>query len=243
MKNLLSTLVIFTSLLISCTDENIENSETQEGKIFKEKSINSGKMATAVNPENTGNPYDIAGKIHNDILDAYLTTNHTCSTIAQVSQKIDSISALNNDLLTLASSSPIIHGEIQEIIDNPQIELEQAIAASPMTTTAKDCLTGFMASMLLWQANEYSVIHQSIISFEAAVVSNSQFSSEEKRIILTTSSITRYAIYYTKERKDKDWETSVGNRVGAVQGAVANSSAAVKRSTVAGIMIQNLQTP
>ncbi|MWB94947.1 hypothetical protein GON26_11255 [Flavobacterium sp. GA093] len=199
-------------------------------------------MLTGLNPENTANPYDIAGKIHNDILDAYLTGYHTCSTIAQVSQKVDSISALNNDLLNLGTSSPVIYGDIQEIIDSPQTALEQAIANSPMTSTAKDCLSGFMASMLLWQDDDYSVIHQSIISFEASVLSNAEFSNEEKRIILTTSSITRYAIYYTKERKDKDWETSVGNRVGAVQGAVANSSTAVKRSTVAGIMIQNLQT-
>lgn len=242
MKNLLS-LVIIASLLISCNTEDIENTENLENSTAKEKSIKTGKMLTGLQPENTANPYDVAGKIHNDILDAYLTGYHTCSTIAQVSQKVDSISALNNDLLSLETSSPIIYGEIQEIIDNPQIELEQAIASSPMTSTAKDCLTGFMASMLLWEVNEYSVIHQSIISFEASVMSNSQFSNEEKRIILTTSSITRYAIYYTRERKDKDWETSVGNRVGAVQGAVVNSFAAVKRSTVAGIMIQNLQSP
>nr|WP_294921761.1 hypothetical protein [uncultured Flavobacterium sp.] len=242
MKNLLS-LVIITSLLASCTSENIESTKNIDNSTAKEKSIKTGKMLTGLQPENTANPYDIAGKIHNDILDAYLTGYHTCSTIAQVSQKVDSISALNNDLLNLETSSPIIYGDIQEIIDNPQTALEQAIASSPMTSTAKDCLSGFMASMLLWEANEYSIIHQSIISFEAAVLSNVQFSQEEKRIILTTSSITRYAIYYTKERKDKDWETSVGNRVGAVQGAVANSSAAVKRSTVAGIMVQNLQTP
>jgi len=242
MKNLLS-LVIFTSLLISCTDENIENTEIPESNIFKEKSINAGKMITVLNPENTGNPYDIAGKIHNDILDAYLTGNHNCTTIAQVSQKVDSISAMNNDLLNLETSSPIPYGDIQEIIDNPQTALEQAISSSPMTSTAKNCLSGFMASMLVWQANEYSAIHQSIISFEASVISNSQFSNEEKRIILTTSSITRYALYYTKERKDKDWETSVGNRAGAVQGAVANSCSAIKKSTVAGIMLQNMQTP
>jgi len=242
MKNLLS-LVIIISLLASCTSENIESTEILENSIAKDESYKAGKMLTGLHPGNTANPYDIAGKIHNDILDAYLTGYHTCSTIAEVSQKVDSISALNNDLLSLETSSPVINGEIQEIIDNPQTELEQAIANSPMTNTAKNSLSGFMASILLWQDNDYSIIHESIISFEASVMSNSQFSNEEKRIILTTSSITRYAIYYTKERKDKDWETSVGNRVGAVQGAVANSSAAIKRSTVAGIMVQNLQTP
>lgn len=239
MKNLLS-LVIITSLLSSCTDENIQSTKNSDNSIAKEEHHKTGKMLTGVNPENTANPYDVAGRIHNAILDAYLTGNHTCGTIAQISQQVDSISALNSELLSLETSPATIYGEIQEIIDDPQTALEQAITNAPMTSSAKNSLSGFMASMLLWQDNEYSVIHESIISFEAAVLSNAQFSNEEKRIILTTSSITRYSIYYAKERKDKDWETSVGNRTGAVQGAVANCSAAIKRAAVAGIMIQNL---
>lgn len=240
MKNLLSTVVIFILLLVSCTSENIENTETPDGNILKEKSINAGKSTTAESPQNTANPYDIAGKIHNDILEVYLGTNPALGTIARISQRVDSISALNSDLLSLETSSANIYGEIQEIIDNPQTALNQAIANSPMTLIAKDCLSGFMVSMLLWEPNEYSVIHESIISFEASVLSNVQLSSEEKRIILTTCSITRYSVYYAKKRKDKDWETSVGNRAGALQGAIANSSTAIKRATVAGIMIQNL---
>lgn len=241
MKNLLS-LVIITSLL-SCTNENFESTENLDNSTANGQHNKTRKKLTAADPENTVNPYDISGKIHNAILDAYLTGNHTCSTIAQISQRVDSISALNSDLLSLETSPSAIYSEIQEIIDDPQTELEQAIAHAPMTNTAKDCLSGFMASMLLWEADEYSVIHEAIISFEASVMSNVQFSNEEKRIILTASSITRYSVYYAKERKDKDWETSVGNRAGAVQGAVANCSAAIKRATVAGIMIQNLLAP
>lgn len=242
MKNLLSLLVIITSLLVSCTSENIDDTEPLDSEVLKEKSVNTGKMLTTDNPANPANPYDIAGKIHNDILDSYLTGNHSCTTIAEISQKVDSISALNSDLLNLATNLPISYGEIQEIIDDPQLELEQTIANAPMTNTAKECLSDFMASMLLWEGNEYSVIHQSIISFETSVVSSVMFSTEEKRIILTTSSIARYSMYYSKKRKDKDWETSVGNRAGALQGAIDNSCTAIKKSTVAGIMIQNLQT-
>lgn len=238
MKNLLSTAVIITTLLASCSSEDIENTKNLDNSTAKEESTKAGKMLRS--PQNTANLYDMAGKIHNDILEVYLGANPALSTIAEISQRVDSISALNNDLLNLETSSPIIYGEIQQIIDNAQIELEQAIANSPLTPTAKDYLSIFMASMLLWEPNEYSVIHQLIVSFEAFVLSNTQFSMEEKRIILTTCSITRYSVYFAKERKDKDWETSVGNRAGALQGAVANSSAAIKRAVVAGIMIQNL---
>lgn len=242
MKNLLLSLVIITSLSVSCTNENIDNTEIPGSTLTEEKSKKTAKLLQNLSPENSANAYDIAGKIHNDILDVYFSGNYTCNTIAQISQKVDSISALNNDLLNMGTNLTSNFQEIQEIVDDPQIKLEQAIANSSMTDNAKICLSNFMASILLWETNEYAIIHQSIISFEASVISNTQFSSEDKRIILTTSSITRYSSYYAIERKDKDWETSVGNRVGAVQGAVDNSSTAVNKSVVTGLMIQNLQT-
>ena len=43
-------------------------------------------------------------------------------------------------------------------------------------------------------------------------------SSEDKRIILTTTSIIRYSAY-KKKRKDKDWETSVTSIAAAVSGS------------------------
>jgi hypothetical protein len=242
MKNLLLLLVILTSLSVSCTSENMDITEIPSSNLTKEKSKKTAKLLQNLTPENPANAYDIAGKIHNDILDVYLSGNYTCNTIAQISQKIDSISALNNDLLNMGASLPCNFQEIQETVDNPQIKLQQAIANSSMTNAAKDCLAGFMDSILLWETNEYAVIHQSIISFEASVISSTEFSNEEKRIILTTSSIARYSSYYATERKDKDWETSVGNRTGAVQGALANSSSAVNKSLVTGLLIQNLQT-
>ena len=229
------------SLSVSCTSENMENAEIVKRTLAEEKSKKISKQLQNLGPENPANAYDIAGKIHNDILDAYLSGNYEFNTIAQISQKIDSISALNNDLLNLETNLPVNLQEIQETVDSPQIKLEQAMANSTMTRAAKICLFNFMTSILLWEKNEYPIIHQLIISFETSVIYNTQFSNEEKRIILTTSSIARYSSYYAKERKDKDWETSVGNRVGAVQGAVANSSTAINRSILIGLIIQKLQ--
>ncbi|MGO4770882.1 hypothetical protein ACEN2I_04420 [Flavobacterium sp. W22_SRS_FK3] len=242
MKIFLLLLVILTSLSVSCTNDNIDNTEVLGSTLTEEESKKTAKLLQNLSPENPANAYDIAGKIHNDILDVYLSENYPFNTIAQISQKVDSISVLNSDLLNMAISLPCNFQEIQETIDDPQIKLEQAIANSSMTNAAKISLSNFMDSILLWETNEYAVIHQSIISFEALVISNTQFSNEDKRIILTTSSIARYSAYYAKERKDKDWETSVGNRVGAVQGAVANSSTAINKSIVTGLIIQNLQT-
>lgn len=233
MKNfLISMLAVLT---LSCTndftgDDSISN--------FKKKDALS-KKNSGLNPENTANAYDIAGKIHNDLLDAYLSGNFSNHTINAISSKIDSISFLNSDLQNLPSHYPANFQEIQGIVDSPEMQLEQIIANSWMSTTSKNCLSDFMSLAALWQNSDYDAAYQSIISFEATVANNPQFTAEEKRVILTSSAITRYSLYYASERKDKDWETSVGNRVGAVQGALSNSATAVTRSLLAGILSRN----
>lgn len=235
MKNFLISMMAV--LALSCT-----NDYDREDSIstFKKKDAPSKKNA-GLNPENTANAYDIAGKIHNDLLDAYLSGNFSNQTINAVSSKIDSISFLNSDLQNLPSHYPVNFQEIQGIVDSPEVQLEQIIANSWMSTASKNSLSEFMSSAALWQDSDYDAVHPSIISFEATVTNNQQFTAEEKRIILTSSAITRYSLYYASERKDKDWETSVGNRVGAVQGALSNSATAVTRSLLAGILSSNTE--
>ncbi len=233
MKNFLISMLAV--LALSCTndydrEDSISNFKTRD---------DISKKNAGLNPENAANAYDIAGKIHNDLLDAYLSGNFSDNTINAVSSKIDSISFLNSDLQNLPSYYPANLQEIQEMVDSPEVQLEQIIANSPMSTASKNCLSDFMSSAVLWQNIDYKAVHPSIISFEAAVTNNQQFTAEEKRIILTSSAITRYSLYYASERKDKDWETSVGNRVGAVQGALSNSATAVTRSLLAGILSGN----
>jgi len=233
MKNFLISMLAVMAL--SCTNDYAREDSISN---FKKEDAHTKKNA-GLNPENTANAYDIAGKIHNDLLDAYLSGNFSDNTINAVSSKIDSISFLNSDLQNLPSHYPANLQEIQGIVDSPEVQLEQIIANSPMSTASKNCLSELMSSAALWQNIDYEAVHPSIISFEEAVANNTQFTAEEKRIILTSSAITRYSLYYASERKDKDWETSVGNRVGAVQGALSNSATAVTRSLLAGILSSN----
>jgi hypothetical protein len=233
MKNFLISMLAV--LALSCTNDYAREDSISN---FKKKDAHTKKNA-GLNPENTANAYDIAGKIHNDLLDAYLSGNFSNQTINNVSSKIDSISFLNSDLQNLPSYYPANLQEIQGIVDSPEVQLEQIIANSSMSNVSKNCLSELMSSAALWQNSDYEAVHPSILSFEGSVINNQQFTAEEKRIILTSSAITRYSLYYASERKDKDWETSVGNRVGAVQGALSNSATAVTRSLLAGILSGN----
>jgi hypothetical protein len=242
MKNILLGLVILALLIVSCTAEPIETVDNIDGKFGFEKSKKTARLAQNLTPENPENSYDLAGKLHNDILDIYLNGTNQYNTIAEINQQIEAISDENSSLILLnfETNQPANLVEMQEIVDNPQAKLDEIISNSTMTSAAKISLSNFMNDVLLWENNSYEDIYQSIVSYEQSVMNDALFSSEDKRIILTSSSIIRYSLYYEDERKDKDWGASVGNRVGGVSGAIDNSSTAVNRSLVIGIMINNL---
>lgn len=242
MKKFLLGLVILSLLMVSCTADPIVTAENIDNTISGEKSKQkTARLLQNQTPENPTNNYDFAGQIHNEILDVYLAGNYQHYTIAQISQQIELIAVQNNNLtsLNVGANLPANAILIQEIIDNPQTKLDQIIANSAMTVAAKNSLSSFMNDILLWQNLSYEEIYESIITYESTVIANPAFTSEDKRIILTTSSIVRYSTYYDLERKDKDWDGSTGHRVGAISGAVDNSTAAIFRSLVTGIMIHN----
>lgn len=242
MKTISLKLIFLSLLLFSCTTETFDNIESVDNKVTGEKSQNSARLLENLIPENPANIYDLAGKLHNDILDTYLAGNYQYTTIAEISQQIEVIAASNNDLMLLDTGTilPTNLNLVQEIINNPQAKLDQAIVNSVMTSAAKNSLSNFMNNVLLWENHSYEEIYHSIISYEAAVITNSTFNDEDKRIILTTSSIIRYSIYFDIVEKDKDWDNSVGHRVGGLSGAIDNSSIAIIHSLVTGIMIHNL---
>jgi hypothetical protein len=243
MKNISFPLVILSSLIVSCTADPIVTAENIDNTISVEKSKQkTARLLQDLTPENPANIYDFAGKLHNDILDVYLAGNYQYTTIAQISEKIEAIAASNNDLMLLDTATilPPNLNVIQEIINNPQAKLDQAIVNSPMTFAAKNSLSDFINNLPVWENQPYEEIYDSIILYESDVISNPTFNNEDKRIILTASSIIRYSIYYDIVEKDKDWDGSTGHRVGGVSGAIDNSSLAIKRSLVTGIIIHNL---
>jgi hypothetical protein len=250
MKNISLKLVILALVIVSCTPDSIDASDSTNSESNSKKSKKTARYVQSLNslspvsPENPANMYDLAGKLHNDILDIYLAGNYHYNTLEEINQKIETIAAENNDFMrsNLGTNLPINLDLVQAIIDNPQAKLDEAIVNSIMTSAAKSSLSGFMNDVLLWENNPYEEIYQSIVAYESSVIANVEFNGEDKRIILTTSSIVRYSIYYNLIDKDKDWDISKGHRVGGLSGAIYNSSIAVRRSLVTGIMINNLAT-
>ena len=238
MKNSLLRSAVLTLLMVSCTADPIVEIESIDSAGSPEKpKQKTARLMQNLSPENPANIYDFAGKIHNEILDVYLAGNYQNNTIPQISQQIELIAAQNNNLAPsdVGANMPVNPVLIQEVISDPQDKLNQTILDSAMSASAKSSLSSFMNNTLLWENHSYGEIYGDIIAYESTVIGNALFTSEDKRIILTASSIIRYSAYFDLERKDKDWDNSAGHRVGAVSGAVDNSFAAIFRSLVTGI--------
>ena len=195
-------------------------------------------------PKNNTNPYDTIGRIQNQVLDIYLSANHNHSTIEQINGEIELITNnYGNTSIGNSTQAPFSIGlQINNIVNAPQSSLNTIIANSHLTNQAKTNLSGFINSLLFLKNEEYEDIYEFIITYESSIVGNMVFNNEDKRIILTISSLARYSFYYEKKRKDKDWETSVGNIVASVSGALENSLTAVSMALVTGISQNTIVT-
>ncbi len=81
-----------------------------------------------------------------------------------------------------------------------------------ISAASKSQLLLFVETLIAQQDEEYATIRDYIISFDTGIIANTTLLAEEKEAILTVSTISSYALYAEAERKDRDWETSVGTR-------------------------------
>lgn len=245
MKSISLWIIVSSTLLflISCsTDELSRESnalkEPNEPIENRKADFSPLKESNAQNAKYSINPYDELGKMHNRILDAYWAThpNPNHNTIEEVYEAVQNL--MNADMAegTATELEPSFINHITDIINDPENSLNTIISNSHLTNSAKTSLHNFIDSLLLVQGSSYENIEQLIGSYEASIMTDSSLlNNEDKRVILTTTAIAQHSFYYSKRRKDKDWETSVGNITAMTSGALDSSSAAIKMALVTGI--------
>ncbi|MFW0739762.1 hypothetical protein [Flavobacterium sp. T12S277] len=225
-------MLILPLFTIACSEQHVE--ETTE-TAYKSKSMKKLDIA----PENIANPYDSAGIIHNEILEILENIDFTSMSIEDITILIDSVSATHPELILLANDITLSSRvtQITAILDqgNP---LSGVLVESNLGVSAKASFSTFLSSLLLVANSPYEDIHPIIVTYEATVLSNTVFSANDKRIILTASSVARYSIAERK-RKDKDWETSVTNIIVAAYGAESNTTLGIKMAATVGICKSN----
>lgn len=235
MKNASLLLILFFSFIIfSCTSEDAVHDLTSNKKI----SLMKPKMIL-LGPENIANPYDSLGRLHNEILEIYLTTSTGSAVIEDIMAQIQSIGLSNAINIVQDCSAPSSINIINTIINNPQNSATTIIENSILTVEAKIKITALLETLSALKARPYEDIYEFITMYESNILSNNLLNSEDKRILLTTSSIARYSIYY-KKKKDRDWDTSIGSYLGAVVGALDSLLSPVIMALVTGITQNSL---
>jgi hypothetical protein len=233
MKILKVWAVVLPLFIAACSSEYTgEASETTK--------IDATIKKSGIAPHNTANPYDIAGSIHNEILESLENTNFNSGSIESVANAIDSVSISSPGITTLPSGNPAVSTRLAEMtaIVNSTDALSGALTASSLGESARTSLATFINTLLLGSSNPYENIHSAVVSYEAAILASTLMTNEDKRIILTTTSVIRYSAS-KKKRKDKDWETSVTSIAAAVSGSDECLVLALKMAATVGLCKNN----
>ncbi|KQB39835.1 hypothetical protein RC62_1529 [Flavobacterium aquidurense] len=240
-KKTLIGIIIFPLFLISCTSQDSAEVLTTTNKTsFQKPGINLSGLS---GPENNTNPYDSVGRLHNEVLEIYLshTFDNALSTntlTEDIMNEIQSITSSNTINIVEDCRSPFAYNTINALVTNPQNSAFDIIQNSVLTSSGKTSLTTFIDSVTGINSESYQDVYDFIKSYESEILSSTDLTNQDKRIILTTSSIVRYSVYYDMV-KDRDWDTSVGNFIGGTVGALDSSLSPVTMALVTGIRYNN----
>ncbi len=206
MKNFLLCIVL-SFLVISCSSESDFNN-----------SVNPNSVAIALQfkssiPQNSANPFDTEGKKYFDLLNMYSKSNKVPNSSKGVTEQIQFLSKnYGSTSFSKRSTIPFTPEQVTLIMGDPINQLRVILESCSLSTGVKHYLMNFVQALIEKQGLEYPELYQYIIFYETEIIESTLLNEDEKETILTVSSISRYALYVDSKHKDRDWETSVGNR-------------------------------
>lgn len=241
MKTLTLWTIILT-LFVSCSTENETSiSDDTQTEITTDAML----RKTGLYPENSNNIYDAAGQLYYDISDAYLMQGNVSVTTAGTISQVESIANMNEEYLTIRPATYVspTTARIDYILSNQQATALNIIANSSMTANAKLSLTNFLTTLMLYRdlQKEYDDIYRLIVDYETVIIADNTLTANDKKIILTTTSVSRYGFYFASKHRrkprDRDWEISWGHIIASTDGSEDNTASAIVKSAVCGIII------
>lgn len=232
--------LIFFVLFISCTtsDSDISTPLSQKDKSFSAERLFEG------NPSNVLNPYDVAGRLHLELYYSYYEGNNLPHDLATISERVVSLANQNN-LFTSLSSIPysyVMEDRVAYVLANGSCCHQEIIATTVESEEASNHLSYIISTVLPYceSAEDYASIYSFVTTFEESILLSKNLTSSDKQIILTTTSIIRYATYERKRKPkkntDPEWDLMIGNIVGSIEGGSYSIEDAVVMSLVCGIV-------
>lgn len=207
MKNFLVCLVI-SFISFSCS------SDSTSDLLQPDNATAVASMDSSVLPHNLSNPFDQTGIEFYDKLHLYTVQHGYASSANQVVQQMLFISKrLQEKSSTSKSTITLTSQRVEAILNNPQQQLEELILTSSLATEVKLSLLGFVSDLVLVQQEDYDQVYDFIVSYETAVLDATDLDIDTKDTVLKVASITRYSMFEEARRRDRDWETSVTNKL------------------------------
>lgn len=198
---LLCTITSF--LLISCSTD----SATEDSKSTVDSADYLGSSCNVVNP------FESKGQKVYEALNAYYLTNQRPSSVTELTEQIRFISlSLQKKNLYANRLIPFTNEMVEAIMSDPDNSLIIIVQNSILQTYAKNNLINFLQNLITKREEEFNIMNNYILGYEADVLSDTIFTSDETETILTVASISRYSLYSEEERKDKDWDILIGSK-------------------------------
>lgn len=221
--------------LVSCSSE---------AEITPSENVNTTAARSVTNsPENDVNPYDEAGMLYEELFDTYYCTGNVGGSISQIIYEVQSIADanLNFNLIKDFPYQNVSSSRVQYLLENPTSCVNDVISTSSMSLIGKSSLSTFINQFIPFLDTESNcdIIYQKIVAYENAVLLSGLFTENDKRIILTSTSVVRYSVYRArkkpKKNTDPDWDIFIGNIIASTEGAKNGSAEAATMALVTGI--------
>jgi hypothetical protein len=207
MKNLLlGMLVVF--LVGSCTtDENGTVGYNTDNTL-----IDKGNQKDAP-PANAVNPFDAVGKRYGNWLSEYYLINGNPKAADGLTVQVNYMSKKLKGQYDFGKSTIVVtEKDINVIVSSPTATISSFLEKSTLGEAAQFSLLQFFTNLINEKEEEYAVLYDFIVTYEAGVVDSSWLTAEEEETILGITSVTRYALDAEGGHKDRDWEISVGHK-------------------------------
>lgn len=235
MKNIYSCLLILT-FFVSCTQDDIEEQEINPAI--------SNKGGGDISPMYNANQYDNAGRLYDEIFDAYYDGTSHSTDVQSVIAEVESIANANISFESINDLGyvPLTAERVQYLADRNISDIAGIIGTSDLSATAKTSFSNFLLSFVVLYATDIDAVkmYDTIVKYESTVIASNLFTENDKRVILTTTSIVRHTSYRAKKKPkkntDPDWLISVGHAFGTEEGAEENMAKAIVEGLVTGIV-------
>ncbi|CAM4041979.1 hypothetical protein FLSI110296_10585 [Flavobacterium sinopsychrotolerans] len=235
--------LIVIPFFISCSESTDAIASDTKARVSKSSNRLIADSGSIVSPENDLNPYDIAGQLHAELYAVYYAEDSLSSSVASIADRVTMLANENESFTALAGIdySFLSTDRVTYILSTIDSCTPEIIDASLVAPEAKNSFTTFVNSLFVLCETEsnYAVIHDFVVTYENEISENSSFSLSDKEVILTTTSIARYAVYERKKRPkkntDPEWDLLVANIAGGTEGSAESLEKAIVMSLITSI--------